>query len=280
MIFLGTQLVFFDLQKDVVRRHFGQSSHDVSCARLASAAAAAAASDDLLPRRATLDVPLTAGLGSTSEVPDARAFPQQGKNVEKAVCVRSKETVVVFSESSCLPQRENAQAQHTKHNSALRQSFQLQDEFPLFSKAEDAPDYSLATYLYWLHLHCKPIIYFNGVPLVPKNGEPTTVESTNDLRTLDVSVAASTQDSIHLHQTSSGESPTALRCLRAAGIELPAVDRYANSLWRFLQNRLHYKVLWLFCCVTHHGARHMCVTFHLLRFVTARAAVFIRSAIR
>ncbi|KAF8822664.1 corepressor complex CRC230, partial [Cardiosporidium cionae] len=65
---------------------------------------------------------------------------------------------------------------------------QLPPTFPLWCVAKHAPDYCLATYLYWLNLHCHASISVQGCPLIPslllkseggKEGEDAAVSPVN-----------------------------------------------------------------------------------------------------
>lgn len=134
-----------------------------------------------------------------------------------------------------------ARAKETTLEKQFDTRIQLQDSFPLYSEAKDAPDYSLATYMYWMHLHCDPALYLNDVHLKPKALSNALSLSDSLDHTSTVPVTVSTDKTATQRLPCSG-SENALRCLRAAGIELPAADRYDNSLWRFLQRRLHYKL--------------------------------------
>lgn len=49
-----------------------------------------------------------------------------------------------------------------------RQPKTLPPLFPLWTCAKHSPDFCLATYLYWLHLHSPATIQVQGIPLVPQ----------------------------------------------------------------------------------------------------------------
>lgn len=79
----------------------------------------------------------------------------------------------------------------------------LPDTFPLYCSSDDAPDYSLASYMYWLHLHCGPNLYLNGVHLTPRYPQQVTAQDSD---------------------------PS------------PSEEARPATLWTFLQSQLYYKL--------------------------------------
>lgn len=151
----GTRIIFFGIRKDLpypVLTKDGQFSYTTY---ESSTLFFAPSTDTACPtgKQATGgDVAPTVTKSTTSS-----STPEEGRSPNTVAANRSRKEDASSTTFSI------------KKTALCCDSIKLPECFPQYSSAIDAPDYNLASYMFWFHLHCSPALFLNGVQLCPQD---------------------------------------------------------------------------------------------------------------